>query len=105
MEPLVLALLSQAAPGAAIAAAFEEERVPLAVEPASGAPEALAREAAKRTVLGIGLGGNGERLALALAGGPARPYLLAPASEARPFGHDAARIAARRPLRQTYKLS
>ncbi len=97
--PLVLALLASAAPGAALAAGFEEEGVPITVEPAEGTPEALACEAARRAVLGIGVGGDGERLALVLAGGPARPYLEAPAARARSFGHDAARIAARRPLR------
>jgi hypothetical protein len=97
-EPLVLALLSEAAPHAELAAGFEEEGVPLAVELASGAPEALAHEAVRRAVLGIGVGGDGERLVLVLAGGPARPYLEAPAAEARSFGHDAARVAARRPL-------
>ena len=100
IEPLVLALLTEAAPRAGIAAGFEEEGVPLAVESASGAPEALAHEAARRAVLGVGVGGDGDRLALVLAGGPARPYLVAPASEARSFGHDAARIVARRPLRR-----
>ena len=98
-EPLVLALLAPTAPHAALAAGFEEEGVPLAVEPAGGAPELLAREAARRALLGIGVGGDGERLVLVLAGGPPRSYLEAPAAEARSFGHDAARVAARRPLR------
>jgi hypothetical protein len=97
-EPLVLALLSDVAPSAALAAGFEEEGVPLAVELASGSPEALAREAAGRAVLGIGVGGDGESLVLALAGGPA-PYIEASAADARAFGHDVARVAARRPLR------
>jgi hypothetical protein len=39
------------------------------------------------------------QLALVLAGGPARPYLEAPAAVARTFGRDAARIATRRPPR------
>ncbi len=39
------------------------------------------------------------QLALVLAGGPARPYLEAPAVVARSFGRNAARVAARRPLR------
>jgi hypothetical protein len=100
-EPLVLALLAVAAPSEALAAGFEEEGVPLTVEAAEGAPEALAREAARRAILGIGVGGDRERLVLVLAAGPARPYLEAPVAEARAFGHDAARIAARRPLRLT----
>jgi len=98
-EPLVVALLTDAAPREALAAGFEEEGVPLTVEAAEGAPDALAGEAARRSILGIGVGGDGERLALVLAGGPARPYLEAPAAEARAFGHDAARIVARRALR------
>jgi hypothetical protein len=97
-EPLVLALIGDAVTGARLAAGFEEEGVPVTVLTAAGAPEALAREAAKRALLGIGIGGDGERLALVLAGAPARPYLEAPATAARAFGHDAARIAARRPL-------
>jgi hypothetical protein len=91
----VLALLSNASPAAALAAGFEEEGVPLAIEPAEGAAEALALEAAKRSELAIGVGGDTERLILVVAG---RRYLEAPAMEARQFGHDAARIAARRPL-------
>jgi hypothetical protein len=98
-EPFVLALLTSSAPRAALEAGFEEEGVPLEVETAEGAPEKLARAAAKRAVLGVGLGGDGERLAVALASGPARPYLVAVAEEARAFGHDAARLVARRPLR------
>jgi pimeloyl-ACP methyl ester carboxylesterase len=97
-EPLVLALVSDAAIGAALAAGFEEEGVPISVLPAEGAPEALARMAARRALLGIGIGGDGDTLALALAGGRARPYLGAPAVAARSFGQNAARIAARRPL-------
>lgn len=97
-EPLVLALVADAVAGAAVAAGFEEEGVPLRVELAEGAPQALARAAAGRALLGIGIGGDGERLVVVLAGSPARPYLEAAAGEARRFGHDAARIAARRPL-------
>lgn len=97
-EPLVLALVGDAGTGARLAAGFEEEGVPVTVLTATGPPEALAREAAKRALLGIGIGGDGEHLVLVLAGAPARPYLAAPASAARGFGHDAARIAARRPL-------
>jgi hypothetical protein len=97
-EPLVLALVSDAISGAALAAGFEEEGVPMVVVAAQGAPEDLARAAAKRAVLGIGIGGDGDRLALVLAGGPPRAYLEAPAAAARSFGRNAARIAARRPL-------
>lgn len=97
-DPLVLALLSDTMVGAGVAAGFEEEGVPVTVAEGRGSPTALAREAAQRAVLGIGIGGDGDRLALVLAGGPPRPYLEAPASEARAFGRSAARIAARRPL-------
>jgi len=92
----VVALLSDDSPAPAVAAGFEEEGVPLAVEAAEGEAEALALEAAKRSELGIGVGGDTERLVLVVAG---RRYLEAPVTEARQFGHDAARIAARRPLR------
>jgi Dehydratase medium subunit len=97
-EPLVLALVCDAAVGAALAAGFEEEGVPVTVAVAHGAPRALAREAAKDAALGIGIGADGERLALVLAASPATPYLEADASLARLFGSNAARIAAHRPL-------
>jgi hypothetical protein len=97
-DPLVLALISDPATGTKLAHGFEEEGVPLTVQRAHGSPEDLAREAARRALLGIGIGGDGERLALVLSGGPPRPYLQARAGAARSFGHDAARIAARRPL-------
>ena len=76
-EPLVLALLTEAAPRTAIAAGFEEEGVPLEVVVAEGSPEALAREAARRGALGLALGGNHDRLVLVLAAFPGRPYLEA----------------------------
>jgi Dehydratase medium subunit len=98
-EPLVLALVSCAAIGAALAEGFEEEGVPVTVMAAQGAPHALARAAAARALLGIGIGGDGDRLVLVLAGGPPRPYLEVPAAGARSFGRNAARIASRRPLR------
>ena len=98
-EPLVLALVSHAATGSALAEGFEEEGVPVTVIEAEGAPEALAREAAKRAVLGIGIGGDGDRLVLILAGGPPQPYLEALPAAARSLGQHAARIASRRPLR------
>jgi hypothetical protein len=97
--PLLLALLTESAPRTALAAGFEEEGVPLEVEVAEGSPEALAREAAGRGALGIGLGGDQSRLVLVLAALPTSPYLEANAAEARAFGRDAARVAARRPLR------
>jgi hypothetical protein len=99
-EPLILALLAPTAPRGAIAAGFEEEGVPLEMDDSGGAPETLAREAARRSALGIGLGGDGDRLVLVLAAFPGRPYLVGTAAEARAFGQDAARVAARRPLRR-----
>jgi hypothetical protein len=97
--PLLLALLTESAPRTALAAGFEEEGVPLEVQVAEGPPEILAREAARRGALGIGLGGDHSRLVLVLAALPASPYLEANAAEARAFGRNAARVAARRPLR------
>jgi hypothetical protein len=97
-EPLLLALMSDPGAGERLAAGFEEEGVPVTVQAAEGPADELARAAAKRALLGIGIGGDGERLALVLVGAPREPYLQAPASAARAFGHDAARIAARRPL-------
>ncbi len=98
-DPLVLALVSDApGVGAALAAGFEEEGVPLEVQTADGAPVTLARQAARSSLLGLGIGADGGRLALVLAGAPAGPYLEAAALDARSFAHNAARIAARRPL-------
>ena len=96
-EPLVLALVGDAATGAALALGFEEEGVPLTVALAHGPTDVLARRAAAGAVLGIGVGGS-ERLAVVLAGASGRPYLEASAAAARSLGRDAARIAARRPL-------
>jgi hypothetical protein len=97
-DPLVLALVSDAAVGAALAAGFEEEGVPVTVVVTSGAPQALARTAAAAALLGIGIGADSDRLSLSLAGAPARPYIEGSAEAARSFGKNAARIAARRPL-------
>ena len=76
-EPLVLALLTAAAPGPALAAGFEEEGVPLAVVVTEGSPETLARKAARRATLGLGIGGDHDRLVLVLAAFSGRPYLEA----------------------------
>jgi Dehydratase medium subunit len=97
-EPLVLAFLTETAPASALAAGFEEEGVPLEIVVKEGSPEALAREAARRAALGLGIGGDRDRLVVALAAFPGRPYLEAKAADARAMGHDAARLAARRPL-------
>jgi hypothetical protein len=98
-DPLVLALISEPALGAALAAGFEEEGVPLTIEVAEGTAHNLAREAARQSVLGLGLGGDAEQLVLALAAASERPYVEGPASDARSFAHNAARVATRRPLR------
>jgi hypothetical protein len=98
-DPLVLALMSDASPCAALAAGFEEEGVPLTIEIAEGTPQTLARGAAKQALLGLGLGGDADRLVLVLAAAPERPYVEGSASEARSFAQNAARVAARRPLR------
>ena len=99
-KPLVLALVSETAPVSALVAGFEEEGVPLTVEIVDpGEPVGLAREAARATALGLGIGGDGSRVALLLAAAPARPYLEASAEGARDFAQAAARVAARRPLR------
>ena len=97
-EPLVLALVCDAAVGAALAAGFEEEGVPVTVLVAQGAARALARDAAKTAALGIGIGADSDHLALVLAGCPATAYLEADTGRARLFGSNAARIAAHRPL-------
>lgn len=73
--------------------------MPLAAEPV-GREDALtlAREAARRSALGLGIGGNAEWLVLVLSASPGRPYLEFAVAQARAFGHAAARVAARRPL-------
>ncbi|MCC6223051.1 MAG: glycerol dehydratase reactivation factor [Thermoleophilia bacterium] len=95
----VVALLADLRPAAALAAGFEEEGVPLACEPGSP-PDALAlaHQAAVRSGLGLGIGGDAERLVLVLAAWPGRPYLELPAARARLLGQAAARVATRRPL-------
>ncbi len=102
-EPLVLALVAGDVPGDAIAAlraGFEEEGVPLAVERAEGSAQELARAAAARAVLGLGLGVDAARACAVLAAAPAAAYLDAPLAAARALAQDAARVAGRRPLRR-----
>ena len=94
----VLALLADPAAERDLAAGFEEEGVPLSCEAAAGDVLTLAREAARRSALGLGVGGDAERLLLVLAAAPGRPYLDGVPGSARAFGKAAARIAARRPL-------
>jgi hypothetical protein len=94
----VVALLAGDAVERGLTAAFEEEGVPLVCEPSLGEVASLAREAASRSVFGLGVGGDVERLVLVLAAAPGCPYLESAAAQAREFGHAAARVAARRPL-------
>lgn len=99
-DPLVLALAASEGPLGGLLAGFEEEGVPLEIEPAQGTAGELARRAAGRAALGVGIGADGACVALVLAAAPGKPYLGAPASDARAFAQDAARVVARRPLRQ-----
>ena len=98
MTVAVVALLADPAAERDLAAGFEEESVPLTVESRSGDPLALARAAARDSALGLGIGSSSGRLFLVLAAAPGEPYLEGTVSEARAFGHAAARLAAGRPL-------
>lgn len=98
MSTGVVALVAAGAPLRDVAASFEEEGVPLLVEEEAGEPEALARRAAARSPLGLGVGADGTQLVLVLAAAPGVPYLRSPAADARAFGRAAARVAARRPI-------
>jgi Dehydratase medium subunit len=99
---VIVALLApgEAAAAGGLAAGCEEEGVPLDLRIAGDERDAhaLARAGARESPLGLGAGGAGGRLVLVLAAAPGHPYLEAPASEARAFGHAISRIAARRPL-------
>lgn len=97
--PAVLALLSDPAPARELGAGFEEEGVPIRIEHVVGCARDLARMAARRSQLGIGIGGDADTLVVALGAGGESPYVEARAGSARGLGHTAARIAARRPLR------
>jgi hypothetical protein len=91
-------LLAEPGLEAGLAAGFEEESVPVRFEQAQGDAVSLARNAARASPLGLGVGADRERLVLVLAAAPGRPYLDAPATATRAFGQAAARVAARRPL-------
>ena len=99
-RPAVLAYVS--APGSAfareMAAAFEEEGVPLITEPATGTAYELAERAAALSSLGHGIGVDSDALVLALAVRPRLPYLELPTRDARAFGHAVARLVAGRPI-------
>ncbi len=96
-SPAVIALLAEGADERDLAAGFEEEGVPLEIEASVGDRFSLARSAALRSPLGLGVGGDAAGLVLMLAAWPAGAYLEASAGAARAFGHAAARVAARRP--------
>lgn len=102
-EPLVLALVADDVPEAvlgALRAGFEEESVPLTVERVAGARQELARAAALRGLLGIGVGVDCQGACAVLTAAPAGIYLQAPPERLRAFAQDAARVAGRRPLRR-----
>lgn len=94
----VVALLADRLAERGLTAGFEEEGVPLELSQAAGDALTLAREAARRSPVGLGVGGDAERLLLVLAAWPGRPYLEGDPRQARGFGRAAARVAARRPL-------
>jgi hypothetical protein len=94
----VVALLADTAVHAALTAGFEEEGVPLDAERTAGEARVLAREAARRSPLGLGIGVDAQRLVLVLAAAPGQSYLEAPPEQARAFAQAAARIASHRPL-------
>lgn len=91
-------LAASAAQAAAIAAGCEEEGVPcdVAVDATTASALDRARRAAATAPLGIGIGGDAERVVVALAAAPGQAYIVAP--DARAAGHAAGRLAARRPL-------
>jgi hypothetical protein len=72
--------------------------VPLDVDLVPGEAVELGREAARRSVLGLGIGGDASRLVLVLAAASGHPYIEARPAEARTLGHAAARVASRRPI-------
>jgi hypothetical protein len=95
---VVALLLAEGVAAACVQAGFEEEGVPLTVDLVLGDAFELAREAARRSPLGLGVGGDTSRLVLVLAAASGCAYLEASANDARAFGHAAARVASRRPL-------
>jgi Dehydratase medium subunit len=102
-DPLVLALVAADVPEAAVSAlraGFEEEGVPLAVERAEGTGHELARAAAGRALLALGIGVDSQGARAVLAAAPASAYLEAPLAGMRAFAQDAARVAGGRPLRR-----
>jgi Dehydratase medium subunit len=95
---MIIAYVHDATQGLELAAAAEEEGVPLTATVRRGAALTLARDAARTSQLGIGIGADQARLVVVLAASPAIPFLEATPAQARTLGHWAARIAARRPL-------
>ncbi len=74
-EPLVLALVAADVPEdavGAVRAGFEEEGVPLVVESGTGSGQELARAAAARALLGLGIGVDSRGGCAVLTAAPAR---------------------------------
>ncbi len=74
--------------------------MPLTVERVAGTRQDLARAAALRGLLGIGVGLDARGACAVLAGAPSATYLEAPEADVRALAQDAARVAGRRPLRR-----
>lgn len=89
--PAVVLAAADAATIRLVAAAFEEEGVPLRV-----VPPATCRAAALASPLGIGIAVLDGAVAIGLATGPDAPYVIG--DDPRSMGRIAARLAARRPL-------
>ncbi len=98
MSVAVVAILSDSSVAQPLAAGFEEEGVPLEIGEGVGDALDLARDAAARSALGIGVGSDTLALVLVLSASPGRPYLQGTPDGARAFGHAAARIASQRPV-------
>ena len=79
-----------------LAAGCEEEGVPVLIRRCEGSAEALARLAAAESLLGIGVSIDARGGMIVLAAAPGSPYLTG--TDLRLLGHQAACIAARRPL-------
>jgi hypothetical protein len=102
-EPLVLALFAADVTEEALRAlraGCEEEGVPLVVERGTGSAPQLARAAAARALLGLGIGIDSRGGCAVLGAAPAHVYLEAAPEGLRAFAQDAARVAGRRPLRR-----
>ncbi len=96
---MVHALLADPDVSRSIAAAFEEEGVPVTIaHEAEGEALTLARRAAASAPGLVGIGADGTTIIVVLAAAPGRAYLEADIADARAVARSAARIIARRPL-------